>query len=159
MIAFVGQIDVARKAVDVSAEAWHIREDAVEPGDVRIDEFHHHADIHHGEEGADACHIPQPMTKEHITEYYGDNDKSGINHYLSLWERPASHLAESYSNAFARHGHRSASYLESDADAQDGATKQLNDSLRQQGVAHQRRGYKHIHIKQKAEEKADNKLE
>lgn len=56
------------QTVDISSEAGLIGQDPVEPTQMLSSDAHHHAYIHHGEEGSDAYDIPLPSTEEHKAE-------------------------------------------------------------------------------------------
>ena len=108
--------------------------------------FHNDSHIEHSEQSAHTNDIPLPCSEKHIAESHGENHQRAVNNNLYLREVDACHAAHRHRETLARHCHRAASHLKGDADAQDGASRNLRQCLLRYAVGQKPRCESHIQV-------------
>ncbi len=126
---------------------------------MRGDALDHESDVDHREERTDADDVPLPAPEKEVAAGDGKQHEQRIHPYLYLGERTLRHLTDGNGNALARHRHRAAPHLESDADAHDRAPRELGEQLRRQRHALQTRGQPHVEVDEPSEDETDDELE
>ena len=103
------------QTVYVSAESWPIGKHTVKPSQMAACRAHHHADVYHRKQCAYADNVPLSCAEEYVAEYDGKYHKSRINANLHFRKFNSGDGTYCYWEAFARHCHRAAAHLKSNA--------------------------------------------
>ena len=152
-------IEESRQSEQITSKSRDIGQQAVEPTQMRSNEFNHESDIDHREKRSDTYDIPLPTSEKQIATRHGEQYEGRIHSDLDFCERTARHLTDDDRNSFARHGYRTAPDLEGDADTHDRAACQLGEQLRSQRRAFQSRCQCHIQVNQPPENESYDQLE
>lgn len=152
-------VDVAGEAEDSAAESGGDGEEAVKPADVGCECLDNESDVDHGKECAGTDDLPEPASEEEVGSRYGKQHKEGVDKDLHFGKGAAEHFRYGDGDTFAWHCHGTATHLEGDSDAHDGASGKLCEKLRGERAVVEHGDKKHVKVDEPSEEESDDELE